>query len=68
MKKEWYYAENNMSDDALVDNFVDSKFGIDKWSSFAREIVQNSLDAVDDEDKPVEVVIDLNNIDSKLFD
>ena len=61
MKKEWYYAENNMSDDALVDNFVDSKFGIDKWSSFAREIVQNSLDAVDDEDKPVEVVIDLNN-------
>lgn len=61
MKKEWYYAKNNMSDDSLVDHFADSKFGTNKWDSFAREIVQNSLDAVDDDSEPVEVVFDLND-------
>lgn len=56
----WYYSDNLNLSDELVDQFADSKFGIDKWSSFAREIIQNSLDAQDDEEKPVEVIFDLN--------
>ncbi len=60
MKMEWYYADNTSADDSLVDEFADSKFEINRWNSFAREIIQNSIDAVDDESKPVEVVFDLN--------
>ena len=56
----WYYSENLSPSDELVDQFADSKFGIDRWSSFAREIIQNSIDAQDDENKPVEVIFDLN--------
>ena len=58
--KEWYYAINELPDDSFVDNFADSKFGIERWKSFTREIIQNSVDAVDDEGKPVRVVFDLN--------
>ena len=57
---KWYYADNMSAEDILVDEFADSKFGIDRWNSFSREIIQNSIDAVDDESKPVEVVFDLN--------
>lgn len=63
MSNKWYFSKNNNVDDILSDEFVDSKFGIDKWTSFAREIIQNSLDAKDDtlgEDVPVKVVFDLN--------
>lgn len=56
----WYFSDDLSPSDELVDKFADSKFGIDKWSSFAREIIQNSLDAQDDETKPVEVFFDLN--------
>ena len=56
----WYFSDDLSPSDELVDKFVDSKFGIDRWSSFAREIIQNSLDAQDDESKPVEVIFDLN--------
>lgn len=57
---DWYFSENTSPSDELVDNFADSKFSIDKWNSFTREIIQNSMDAVDDESKPVKVVFDLN--------
>lgn len=56
----WYFSDDLSPSDELVDKFADSKFGIDRWSSFAREIIQNSLDAQDDESKPVEVIFDLN--------
>lgn len=56
----WYFSDDLSPSDELVDKFADSKFGIDRWSSFAREIIQNSLDAQDDETKPVEVFFDLN--------
>lgn len=56
----WFYNDEQSPSDELVDKFADSKFGIDKWSSFAREIIQNSLDATDNEDTPVEVIFDLN--------
>lgn len=56
----WFFSKNLSAADELVDQFSDSKFGMDKWSSFAREIIQNSLDAQDDENKPVEVTFDLN--------
>lgn len=56
----WYYSDELCPSDELVDKFADSKFGIDRWSSFAREIIQNSLDAQDDDNKPVEVEFNLN--------
>ena len=56
----WYHSEELSPSDVLVDRFPDSKFSIDRWSSFAREIIQNSLDAQDDFEKPVIVEFDLN--------
>lgn len=56
----WYFNDELSPSDELVDKFADSKFGIDKWSSFAREIIQNSLDAQDNDNEPVEVIFDLN--------
>lgn len=67
MGMDWYYSEELSPSDVLVDKFADSKFNIDKWSSFAREIIQNSLDAQDDVDKPVVVDFDLNK-DLRLED
>lgn len=60
MNNAWYFSKELSPSDELVDRFADSKFGINKWGSFAREIIQNSLDAQDDEGQPVEVVFDLN--------
>ncbi len=60
MSVGWYFSEDLSPSDELVDKFADSKFGIDRWSSFAREIIQNSLDAQDNEYAPVEVEFDLN--------
>ncbi len=47
----WYFAEENKPKNTAVDKLVDSKFGIDKWNSFAREIIQNSIDVPDPEKK-----------------
>ena len=53
----WYFAPNGSPSNEVADKLIDSKFGIDKLSSFVREILQNSLDAHDDEiDKPVRVI------------
>lgn len=60
MKIGWYFSEESSPSDELVDKFADSKFGMDRWTSFSREIIQNSLDACDDESNPVEVIFDLN--------
>ena len=60
MDYRWYFNDELSPSDELVDKFADSKFGMDKWTSFSREIIQNSLDARDDYNKPVEVVFDLN--------
>lgn len=60
MEYGWYYVDELSPSEELVDKFADSKFGMDKWTSFSREIIQNSLDARDDENAPVEVVFDLN--------
>lgn len=60
MAYRWYFNDELSPSDELVDKFADSKFGMDKWTSFSREIIQNSLDARDDYNKPVEVVFDLN--------
>ena len=60
MDYRWYFNDELSPSDELVDKFADSKFGMDKWTSFSREIIQNSLDARDDYSKPVEVVFDLN--------
>lgn len=60
MSLGWYFSNESSPSDELVDKFADSKFGMDRWTSFTREIIQNSLDACDDENKPVEVLFDLN--------
>ena len=56
----WYFSDEYSPSDELVDKLADSKFGMDRWTSFSREIIQNSLDACDDESIPVEVIFDLN--------
>ena len=56
----WYFSKELSPSDILVDEFADSKFTVNKWTSFAREIVQNSLDAQDDTTKPVKVIFDIN--------
>ena len=43
----WNFALKNEQGRDLVDTFLDSKFGINKFASFSREIIQNSLDALD---------------------
>ena len=44
----WYFAKTNKPSDTMVDEFSDSKSNLNKWNSFAREIIQNSLDVFDD--------------------
>lgn len=60
MKMGWHFNKQVDQSRSLQDGFVDSKFSIDKWTSYTREIIQNSMDAVDEENKPVRVVFDLN--------
>ena len=60
MEFGWYFNDEMSPSDELVDKFADSKFDIRRWTSFSREIIQNSLDARDNENEPVEVVFELN--------
>ena len=60
MEFKWHFSDESSQSNRSVDKFADSKFSIDRWTSFSREIIQNSLDARDDQDQPVEVVFDLN--------
>lgn len=48
----WYFAIENDASDRFVDEFADSKFNIDRWVSFTREIIQNSLDVADPDLEP----------------
>jgi len=60
MQLGWYFSNESSPSDELVDKFADSKFGMDRWTSFSREIIQNSLDACDEVFPQVEVAFDLN--------
>jgi len=50
---QWFFFKKNDPSKVTASPFSDSKFSIDKWTSFTREIIQNSLDAVNDSNKPV---------------
>lgn len=57
----WYFPIESNASDRYVDEFADSKFSIDRWVSFTREVIQNSLDVVDtslNPRKPVLVKMD----------
>lgn len=59
---DWYFTKVEKPSDDFVDKFSDSKFTTDKWNSFAREIIQNSLDVHNDDlgdDNPVKVKFSL---------
>lgn len=60
MEFKWYFSNESSRSNKSVDKLADSKFTINPWLSFSREIIQNSLDARDDQAQPVEVVFDLN--------
>ena len=65
VEQKWYFAQNSSPSNEMADKLIDSKFGIEKLSSFVREIIQNSLDAHDDlSDKPV--VVKFSSKDFKL--
>ncbi len=53
MDIRWFFSDELSPSDELVDKFADSKFEVNKWGSFTREIIQISLDAYDDENKPL---------------
>lgn len=62
MEQKWYFAEENNPSNNFSDEFSDSKFSIDKWNSFVREIIQNSLDVNISDDLPVRVNFDSSEI------
>ncbi len=53
----WFFPDENAPSDRYVDEFADSKFSIDRWVSFTREIIQNSLDVSDIDLDPREPVL-----------
>ena len=53
----WYFPIETNASDRYVDEFADSKFSIDRWVSFAREVIQNSLDVKDDKIYPPQPVL-----------
>ena len=53
----WYFPIENNPSDRYVDEFADSKFSTDRWVSFTREIIQNSLDVSDDSLLPRQPVL-----------
>ena len=61
---KWYFAEENNPSNSYSDEFSDSKFTVDKWNSFVREIIQNSLDVNIDKDTPVKVSFEHKEIDT----
>lgn len=46
---EWSFTPKNDQSQELSDSITDSKFNINPFGSFTREIIQNSLDVLDDE-------------------
>ncbi len=60
--QKWYFTKTTSPKNVGVDKYADSKFGLDKWNSFTREIIQNSLDARDDSGNPVMVRFSLQEM------
>lgn len=60
--KRWYFSKTISPRNIGVDKYADSKFGLDKWNSFTREIIQNSLDARDDSGNPVIVTFSIKEL------
>ena len=57
----WYFPVENNPSDRYVDEFADSKFSTDRWASFTREIIQNSLDVADSSlDPHMPVLVKMN--------
>ena len=69
-KIEWYFPEETGASDRYVDEFADSKFNINRWVSFVREVIQNSLDVYDfslSPRKPVLVKMEYGLFDKKTI-
>lgn len=58
-QKGWYFPKDFNQKTETSDQFIDSKFALDPWNFFTREIIQNSLDASDGSGKPVIVQFEL---------
>ena len=55
----WYFPKHISQSIERVDKFIDSKFAIDPWMSFTREVIQNSLDAKNpNNDLPVRITFE----------
>ena len=60
----YYFNDENSPSDNFVDESVDSKFGINSMDSYAREVIQNSIDAYDvDSEEPVKVEFSFDYLD-----
>lgn len=63
---KWNFSKKNEPDQNLLDPFSDSKFNINCVASFTREIIQNSLDAKNNEIlEPVKMAFELKSIAAK---
>jgi hypothetical protein len=56
-KCDWQFKEESNVSDQVASLFVDSTFSDDDWVKFAREIIQNSLDAHDNDLNPCQPVL-----------
>jgi hypothetical protein len=59
----WYFPKNLNQGEENNDKFIDSKFAMDSWMSFTREVIQNSLDAKDPNlSEPVKIIFQYKQI------
>jgi len=61
MKINWFFPEENSPGENYNNSLSDSKFNIEKWASFVREIVQNSSDNPLNKNSSIKIKFDLRN-------
>lgn len=64
---EWEFAPTNGLPDQGINNPLIQPYVGDHYSYLAREIIQNSIDARDDESIPVKVEFNLSHLDGEKF-
>lgn len=63
----WKFIKTERSFESIFTNGFSELFKESKWASITRELVQNSIDALDDQDKKLEIVITLEEVDLEIF-
>ncbi len=64
---KWHFAEKKGGRNEGPNNSMEEYFKKTKWSSLVREAIQNSLDAVYNDESPVKVVFDFKSLNSNSY-